>query len=216
MQLYTPVTPAPAGPPARQGGGAYTSLYYNQWGAEPVLPFSRSRDQQVSRGGGRASFSYSCRLMTDEGEYEQLSCPRPLLAGSPAPLPRGSALLRMLPGGGEQCQFCHSRDVKARSPTHHRLGGAGNGRGLLFLAHSTAWKMRTGPDLRYAFMGQITCAPVNKVSATLLPGRGTGPSPLSAAASEGQSCLSCSCDPHDQLRQGMSGKGVVSLPCSCR
>lgn len=119
-------------------------------------------------------------------------------------------------GGEEQCQFCHSRDVKARSPTHHKLGGAGNGRGLLFLAHSTAWKMRTGPISDTLSWGQITCAPVNKVSATLLPGRGTGPFLLSAAASEGQSRLSCSCDPHDQLRQGMRAKGVVSLPCSCR
>lgn len=62
--------------------------------------------------------------------------------------------------------------------------------------------------------GQITCAPVNKVSSTLLPGRGTGPSLPSAAASEGQNRLSCSCDPNDQLQQGTRNKGVASLPCS--
>lgn len=49
--------------------------------------------------------------------------------------------------GEVQCQLCPSHDLKARSPIHRRLRGAGNRRGLLFLAHSTAWQMRMGPDL---------------------------------------------------------------------
>lgn len=163
--MCTSATPASAGPPGKVEGPTLPCTTTS----EGQNPFSPSQDPGTSRSQGEGAGHLSLIHATAwQMKRNTIS--------SPALLPSWLAHLHSSQEnqlccacslGEVQCQFCHSHDLKARSPIHRRLrGGRKLERGLLFLAHSTAWQMRMEPDLRY-FHGGRSPVPLSIRSALL-------------------------------------------------
>lgn len=91
------------------------------------------------------------------------------------------ATLPNVAAGERQAQLPHFYDLRASSPTCHRQW-----RGISSPTHTDICQMRgrtRSPML--TFSGKFTCNPVNRVRSTVLPRRGAGPAPPSAAVGGG-------------------------------